>query len=130
MKNCNQCGKCCTKYANGGLAASSSEIELWDIFRPEIIKYVSNGNIWMDPETGKQLERCPWLRQVPEKNLFTCDIYYDRPEDCRHYPVTILQMQEDGCEMLEAKDLLKPGQAQTTLNRIMADSRPPYELDN
>ncbi|HHJ18661.1 MAG TPA: YkgJ family cysteine cluster protein, partial [Gammaproteobacteria bacterium] len=27
MKECNQCGKCCIKYSDGGLSASSSEIE-------------------------------------------------------------------------------------------------------
>jgi hypothetical protein len=37
-------------------------------------------------------------------------------------------MIEDGCEMLEVKDLAKPEQAQNTLNMIMIDSRPPYEL--
>jgi len=42
--------------------------------------------------------------------------------------VTIDQMVEDECEMLEVKDLTNPKQAQKKLNRIMADSRPPCEL--
>ena len=83
MKDCTQCGKCCIKYSNGGLSASASEIELWDIFRPDIYQYVRNGNIWMDPVTGKQIELCPWLRkernEASGKELYTCDIYYDRP---------------------------------------------------
>ena len=127
MKECNQCGKCCTKYSNGGLSASESEIKSWDIFNPNIYNYVRNGNIWFDPDTGKQLELCPWLRKESNQNKFTCDIYYDRPDDCKYYPVTIEQMIKDECEMLEARDLSKSKQAQKTLNKLMADSRPPFE---
>ena len=127
MKECNQCGKCCTKYSNGGLSASESEIKSWDIFNPNIYNYVRNGNIWFDPDTGKQLELCPWLRKESNQNKFTCDIYYDRPDDCKYYPVTIEQMIKDECEMLEPRDLCKPKQAQKTLDKLMADSRPAFE---
>jgi hypothetical protein len=34
-------------------------------------------------------------------------------------------MISDGCEMLEARDLARPKQAQRTLDTLMADSRPP-----
>jgi len=57
--------------------------------------------------------------------MYICRIYYDRPDDCRYYPVDIEQMLRDGCEMLEARDLAKPKQAQRTLDVLMADSRPP-----
>lgn len=127
MKECNQCGKCCTKYSNDGLTVSSSEIELWELFRPDLFNYVSDKKIWIDPNTGKQLELCPWLRKLPNQNKYTCDIYYDRPDDCKYYPVTIEQMIGDECEMLETKDLSKPKQAQKALDRLMADSRPPVE---
>ena len=124
MKECNQCGKCCTNYSDGGLSALASEIEYWEIFRPTIFKYVKDGKIWICPGSGKQLKRCPWLRQVPDQDKFTCDIYYDRPDDCKHYPVTIDQIIKDECEMLEIKDLAKPKQAQKSLDQIMTDSRP------
>ncbi len=104
-----------------------SEIEMWDLFKPDIYRYVNNGKTWMDPETGNQLALCPWLRKESNKNIYTCDIYYDRPDDCKFYPVTIEQMINDECEMLEAKDLTKPKQAQKTLDKLMSDSRPPYE---
>ena len=127
MKECNQCGKCCTKYSNGGLSAEINEIEFWDNFKPDIYRYVSDGKIWMDPNTGKQLDVCPWLRKLPDQNKFTCDIYFNRPDDCKYYPVTINQMIIDECEMLEAKDLLNPKQAQITLDKLMEDSRPAFE---
>jgi Fe-S-cluster containining protein len=124
VKDCNQCGKCCVKYSNGGLSASQSEIELWELFKPDIYQYVSNGKIWVDPKTGEQIERCPWLRKEPNQEKYTCDIYYDRPDDCKFYPVTIEQMVKDECEMLEAQDLNKPKQAQVALDKLMVDSRP------
>lgn len=125
MKDCNQCGKCCTRYGGGDLTASVSDIDWWENNRPEIFSHVSEEEIWISPTTGKQMLRCPWLRKLPRQNKYICRIYYDRPEECRHYPVDIDQMIRDGCEMLEAKDLAKPKQAQTTLDYLMADSRPP-----
>ena len=124
MKDCNQCGKCCTKYSDGGLAATDDEIKLWDLFRPDIASYVSKGNIWMNPVTGEQLTLCPWLRKEPNQSKYTCDIYHDRPDDCKHYPVTIEQMVEDECEMLEPLDLKHPKRAQKKLDILMLDSRP------
>lgn len=81
----------------------------------------------MDPEHGQQLEHCPWLNKLPGHNRYSCGIYFDRPGDCRYYPVTIEQMIEDGCEMLEACDLVNPKRAQKVLDELMADSRPAYE---
>ncbi len=131
MKNCNSCGKCCIKYSNGGLSASAEDLELWEEYRPDISRYVADQKIWMNPETGEQIERCPFLREEPRKGLrekagkdatqavYTCDIYYDRPEDCRVYPATITDMIKDDCEMLETHDLTNLKQAQRELNKIM-----------
>lgn len=127
MKECNQCGKCCTKYSDGGLSATESEINMWELFNPEISEYVRNGKIWMSPDTGNQLTLCPWLRKVPNQEKYTCDIYFDRPDDCKYYPVTIDQMINDDCEMLEIRDLENPKKAQKTLDKLMADSRPACE---
>ena len=127
VKDCNQCGKCCIKYSNGSLSASASQIDYWSNYRPEIYKYVNNGRIWMHPDTGKQIELCPWLRKVPGQNKYSCDIYFDRPDDCKFYPSTIDEMVLDGCEMIEAKDLANPKQGQKDLERIMQDSREGFE---
>jgi Fe-S-cluster containining protein len=125
VKDCNQCGKCCKLYGDGGLSASMSEIERWESYRPDIIDYVSGGKIWISPVTGKQMVRCPWLRKLPKQNKYICRIYYDRPDDCKYYPVKIDQMVRDECEMLQPRDLANPKQAQRTLDNLMADSRPP-----
>jgi len=126
VKECNQCGKCCTKYGNGRLSATTAEIQWWETFRPEIFRHVRDGKIWISPVTGKQMRRCPWLRKLPNQKKYICRIYHDRPEDCRHYPVNITEMVTDECEMLEVRDLTNPDQAQIKLDKIMSDSRPPY----
>jgi Fe-S-cluster containining protein len=125
MKDCNQCGKCCKHYSDGGLSASSSEIDWWEENRPDIFSYVSDGKIWMDPKSGKQLASCPWLQKLPGQEKYICSIYHDRPGDCRYYPVTIVQMIKDECEMLEPRDLRYVEKAQRKLDDLMADSRPP-----
>lgn len=79
----------------------------------------------MDPNSGKQLILCPWLRKLPNQNKYICDIYEDRPDDCKYYPTTIKEMIRDECEMLEVHDLANPKQAQKTLDNLMAGSRPP-----
>jgi len=81
----------------------------------------------MHPDTGEQIKLCPWLRKLPNQIGYICDIYYDRPDDCKYYPVTIEQMIEDECEMLEVQDMANPKQAQKTLDKLMADSRPAYK---
>ena len=106
MKECNSCGKCCIKYSNGQLAASEQEIEYWEIFRPEIAEYVSNKQIWASPKTGELLQLCPWLKKEPGSTVYRCEIYYDRPDDCRDYPTNIAEMIRDECEMLEPSDLV------------------------
>lgn len=124
VKECNQCGKCCINYSDGGLSATPDEIEWWETFRPDISRFVYKGEIWIDPDTKKTITRCPWLRQASESKKYSCDIYNDRPNDCKHYPVTIDQMIKDDCEMLEVKDLKRPKQAQQVLDKLMIDSRP------
>ena len=126
MKDCNSCGKCCIKYSNGQLSALKSEIDYWEDARPDIHRFVKDGQIWFDPQTGQAIELCPWLREQPNQSSgqthYTCDIYLDRPEDCRYYPSTLDEMIRDECEMIEAKDLKDISRAQKSLEFIMKDS--------
>ncbi len=129
MKACNQCGKCCIKYGDGDLSATQEEIDLWEIFNPEIFKFVKGSEIWFDPESGLRLKKCPFLgledkTTLLAANKYTCSIYLDRPEDCSHYPSLIAEMIRDECEMIDAADIEKPKQAQIKLDVLMKDSRP------
>ncbi len=127
MKECNQCGKCCTNYSDGGLSATAEEIDWWENYRPEIFKFVADNKIWIDPGSGKQLTRCPFLIATAQENKFHCSIYNDRPDDCKVYPVNIEQMIKDDCEMLDARDRVDTRKAQKVLDKIMSDSRPAYQ---
>lgn len=117
-ENCNSCGKCCVKYSNGGLSASSADLKIWESLRPYIHQYVNREKIWVGPKTRQRLALCPWLRQESPSSAYTCAIYADRPEDCRVYPANISDMIKDGCEMLEPKDHLNIKQAQIELERL------------
>lgn len=135
MKDCNQCGKCCIKYGGGDLSATKEKIDLWELFNPEIFKFVKNSEIWFDPESGLSLKQCPFLELEPNKNpsaadKYICGIYFDRPEDCRHYPSLISEMIRDECEMIEVIDLGNHKQAQVKLDILMADSRPARHSEN
>ena len=79
----------------------------------------------MDPVDHQPLARCPWLSNETDPAVFSCRIYHDRPEDCRHYPVTLAEMARDGCEMLEVRDLENHTASQRALDVLMSDSRPP-----
>ena len=127
MKECNSCGKCCIKYSNGQLSAEPEEIEFWDEHRPDIFSYTKDGKIWVDPTTGKPLELCPFLKKNDPGTgktqvSYSCDIYFDRPDDCRLYPSSLDEMINDDCEMIEKKDLQHPEQAKIRLELIMSDS--------
>lgn len=94
----------------GGIEASDEDMEMWEIFRPHIYKYVRQNKIWFDPQSGKLLTECPFLEKIPKKTSseqvkYTCGIYQDRPEDCRDYPSNITEMIKDECEMIEVTDL-------------------------
>ncbi len=122
MKDCNSCGKCCIKYSNGALSATSQEIELWEVFNPEIAEYVNQGEIWVEPKTKQLLTLCPFLKQETPESPYTCDIYLDRPDDCKYYPSNVQEMILDGCEMIEDNDLKDLKKAQARLGIIMTDS--------
>jgi len=124
MRDCNQCGKCCIHYGGNGLSASDEDLNWWENNRPDIFKLVKNKQIWFDPATSAPMETCPWLRKLPNQAKYTCEIYFDRPEDCRLYPSSIDEMIRDECEMIEPMDLRNIRKAQQQLDIIMSDSRP------
>jgi len=126
MKTCNSCGKCCIKYSNGALSASAQEIEMWEVFNPDIAEYVRDGEIWADPISGKLFELCPFLRKSTDARSvvkYSCDIYFDRPDDCKYYPSNVQEMINDQCEMIEESDHVDLTKAQKQLDIIMIDSR-------
>jgi len=92
---------------------------LWASFRPDIEAYVQDQQIWFDPKSKLLLDRCPWLKVDPASpGRYLCEVYFDRPEDCRAYPMTINDMLKDECEMLETSDLKNLKQAEIDLKKL------------
>jgi Fe-S-cluster containining protein len=112
MRACTQCGKCCLKYDGGDWLGSATEADRlgWLIYEPKVLNYVDDRlhDLWISPVTGEKMQRCPWLRNLPGQEKYTCRIHDARPEVCRDYPIDIEQMIHLDCKMLEAGDLDKP----------------------
>ncbi|WP_395344512.1 YkgJ family cysteine cluster protein [Ningiella sp. W23] len=123
MKDCNQCGKCCIKYGDGGISVTQDEINLWELFNPDIFEYVRGDEIWFDPHSKKRLRLCPFLRCESTTSSsapkYSCSIYEHRPDDCRQYPSLISEMIRDECEMIEISDITEAAKAQHKLNKLM-----------
>ena len=93
---CRQCGKCCTDLEE---AADNylfeKEAKVWiDAGREDILDYTKRVEdedadvgyeIWFSPKTGRKLERCPWIRKLPNKNVFICRINDIKPSHCRAF---------------------------------------------
>ena len=119
MRDCTGCGNCCENWGADGLSATADEIAWWEDYRPDIAAYVSDdGEIWVEPVTGRKVMRCPWLTPSPDGRRKLCAIYPFRPGDCRLYPSNLVEMQRDRCEMLEARDLDNPARAQQQLDAM------------
>jgi Fe-S-cluster containining protein len=106
--NCKQCGNCCLNlYVCEEGSANPEDISRWkqegrwdilewvDIydFYPEDEQY---GDIWIDPNTGEDARRCPFLRKIRNQNKYKCLIQDTKPEFCRQYPSNKEQALIDG----------------------------------
>jgi Fe-S-cluster containining protein len=96
--------------------AMTSDMEMWrDKGRFDILKWIDpyprpikkNGHIvagyhyWINPRTGKDVERCPWLRKVRGQDKYVCRINDVKPAVCRNYPFTKAQAKKTGCKGFE-----------------------------
>jgi len=54
-------------------------------------------DIWVNPKTGEDVRRCPWLRKVRGSDRYVCRIHDLKPEHCRKYPKSRRHAVETGC---------------------------------
>ena len=88
---CFRCGKCCVEQGFD-LTATSADTRRWERQgRADILRYVwvpkgagGYGDIWIDPETGEDLDYCPFLQKV-SLGKYICGIYETRPKICREF---------------------------------------------
>jgi Fe-S-cluster containining protein len=69
------------------LAAEESDLARWRAEgRDDLLCRVGEGGaLWIDPESGAPLDRCPFLRRMTAE-LAQCAIHATKPDMCRDYP--------------------------------------------
>jgi len=106
---CKQCGNCCLNLWDAYQSSvDQSDIDMWkENLREDILEWVDpidcgEGavvcDIWINPRTGEDVIRCPWLRKLPKKNKYICRIHEVKPKVCREYPQTEKHAKETGCK--------------------------------
>ena len=91
---CLQCGQCCTNLDYSG-ALTPEDVVMWKAAgRLDILAWVAPGpeegtyTIWVDPETGRLQDACPFLSIAMENGRQYCTIHDQKPCICREYPAT------------------------------------------
>ena len=113
---CKQCGRCCLHLHDAyQTSATEQDVELWtSLGREEILQWVSfipvgkdeSGkmyyvyDIWINPKTGDDVDRCPWLRKLPKTERYLCRIHEVKPCACRDFPLSGKHVAETGCRGL------------------------------
>ena len=108
---CKQCGNCCLNLEASHTTAYEEDVQLWrKEERKDILDWIdpiSLGNgifiydIWISPRTGEDVNRCPWLRKLPNKNKYICRIHDVKPKRCRDYPKSRKHAEKTGCKGFE-----------------------------
>jgi len=101
--SCTQCGHCCLNLGAYQICATEADIAMWEAYgRDDVLEWVQEifpgvYDIWMHPQTGGDVNRCPWLRKLPKQEKYICRIQDVKPEICKNYPHTRKKAEESGC---------------------------------
>ena len=109
---CIQCGNCCINLSDAfQTSVTHDDIAMWEREgRLDILEWVypiplGEGyyiyDIWINPKTGDDVYRCPWLRKLPNQDKYICRIHDLKPEHCRQYPKSRKHAEETGCKGFE-----------------------------
>ena len=102
---CKRCANCCRRLEN---ACTREDWQLWEsLGRYDILSWIkkeqlNNGKVryraWIDPQTGRPPESCPFLGQKPGSGMFYCTIHDVKPMVCQEYPYTKKHARNTGCK--------------------------------
>jgi Fe-S-cluster containining protein len=94
---CRGCGHCCLNLVdafNG--CVTDADLERWQrLGRADLLAcvetlYLGPDNqlhtAWIDPASGDDVERCPWLLERIDPKGYICSINEIKPDHCRNYP--------------------------------------------
>ena len=106
--DCHCCGNCCLNLIdayNG--CVSDKDLERWQqLGRNDLLAWVVTldlgpGNklhtAWVNPETGDDVERCPWLLDRLDHKGHLCGIENIKPDHCKAYPEHQNHAEATGC---------------------------------
>ena len=101
---CLQCGHCCLNLSDAyQTSVPDSDVKRWKRKqRFDILEWVDSfggiNDIWISPQTGEAVNRCPWLRKLPKKSKYICRIHGTKPEHCRNFPKSKRHALDNGCK--------------------------------
>lgn len=106
--SCRRCGHCCLSLVDAYRGCvSDDDLARWkSAGRGDILARIDSldlgrGNIlhlaWIDPETGEDADRCPWLLDLPEGAGHLCGIENIKPDHCRQFPGNRGHAVQTGC---------------------------------
>jgi len=80
--------------------------------RDDILQWVSTVDLGdrveydfpIHPVTDEEVTGCPFLRKLPNKNIYVCRIHDTKPEACAKFPMSRQQAEDVGCPGLVAED--------------------------
>ncbi len=113
---CKQCGNCCLNLSGAeSTCASEADVRMWEAAgRDDILAWVDPirlgdqliaYDIWVNPRTGDDVVRCPWLQKVRGSQTYICQIHDLKPEHCRNYPISREHAELTGCPGFEQADV-------------------------
>lgn len=89
--NCSHCGKCCIELGCELTMVREDYIRWKSQRRLDILRYAwipdlsdGWGDLWIDPETGEDVDVCPYLKQSAH-GKYLCEIYDTKPKVCREF---------------------------------------------
>jgi len=104
---CRQCGQCCLNLGDAfATCATEADVARWaaagreDILAWVEVVAIGDGRVydlWINPKTGEDVERCPWLRKIRGTERYMCRIHDLKPDHCRRYPQSREHAAETGC---------------------------------
>ena len=97
IPECSACGRCCIEQGSG-FTMMPDDYRRWKRQgRHDILRYIWQGEVpadydgiwdvwidWVDPETGENLDYCPFLRKL-RRSKYSCAIYDTRPNICERF---------------------------------------------
>ena len=106
---CVQCGHCCLDLSDAfQTSVPDSDVNRWrSENRYDILEWVDTfagfNDIWISSKTSEPVNRCPWLRKLPNKDKYICRIHVTKPEHCRKFPKSKRHAIESGCKGFPAE---------------------------